>query len=109
MKIFPPSAGVTAGFSVAPGADMRNSERHQTVAQPRRFAGRKRQPNIRETNAERADQLREFAIGQLCQRLKLARVWSQPRKRNGDLRLPTLPQQIFRLRRKRNRLTPPFT
>ena len=108
MKVVLASAGITPRFSMAPGADERYAQRHEPIAQFRRFACREHQPNIGEHQAKRADDLDQFAIGHVGERLKFASARPQAGERNCKLRLPAFPQQVLRMRRYAQRFEAPI-
>src|SRR5450432_3272385 len=92
MDFFLARAGVTARFRARTGAHHRYAERQQAVAQSWFLARREHDPDIGEHEAERADELRQFAIADVRERFEFARAGPQSRQRNCDLRLPAMSQ-----------------
>ena len=80
MDFFPARAGVTARLGAGARAHHRDAERQQPVAQLRRFAGRKHDADIGKHQAQGANELGEFAVAQVRERLELARARTQPRQ-----------------------------
>ena len=107
MQFFLARAGVAARFGVAARAHHRHAQRHQSVAQLRRFARREHDADVREHDAQRADELRQFAVADVRERLEFTGAGTQPHRGNGQRRLPTVPQQVIRVRRRANRLVTP--
>ena len=107
MDFFLARAGVAARLGVAAGADERDAQRDESVAQRRGFAGREHQSGVGQEEAERADQLHQLAITEMRERLEFTRAGAQARQRDGELRLPALAQQILRVRRDAEGFQPP--
>ena len=109
MEFFLAGAGVAAGFGVAARAHQRDSQRNQAVAQLRGFARREHEAGIGEHQPKRADQLDQFAVGNMRERLEFAGARAQPRQRNRQLRFPTVAQQVIGVRGDAQRFVPPVT
>ena len=67
-------AGVAARLSVAAGADERDAQRQETVAQGGRLARREHQADIGKQQAEGAGELHQLAIGDVRQGLEFSRA-----------------------------------
>src|SRR5438552_17374965 len=73
MQMFTALPGVTAGLSVTAGAHHRYSDYRQRVSQRRALACAEHDAELRESNPQRAHQLRQFAVGHRKKRTKSAR------------------------------------
>ena len=94
VNIFAAGAGVAAGFGVAAGADVRDAEGEEAVAKAGGFAGGEDEADVGKTNSKGADELGEFAVGELGEGLEFAGVRAEAREGNGDLSFPTMAQEI---------------
>ena len=66
--------GVATGFSMAAGAQHRDPEWNQAVAQFRRFPRREHEAYVWEHQPKRTDKLHQFALADLRERLEFARA-----------------------------------
>ena len=107
MQMFDAAPGVAAGLSVASGAHHCHAERDQRVAQRRPFARAQDNSDLRKRDPQRANQLRQLAVTDRKERSKSASSRPKARQTDGDVGLPAAFQQIFEMRRERDRFILP--
>ena len=94
MQRFFARAGVTARFSVAAGADERNAERDQPIAQLGWFTRGEDEADIGKHEAKGANQLHQLTVAQVGERLKFPGARAQPGQGDRQLGFPAIAQQI---------------
>lgn len=102
-------AGVTAGFGMAAGADESDTKRNETIAQASGFAGGEDKADIRKHDAKGANQLDEFAVGDVGQGLKFPGAGTEPGKGNRQLSFPTVAKEVIGMGGNRERFVSPIT
>lgn len=95
MKFLFAGAGVTAGLGVAAGAHKGDAQGNEAVAKAGGFAGGKDEADIRKHDTKGANQLDQFAIGHVSERLKFAGARTKPRKGDGDLSFPAIAKEVI--------------
>src|SRR3954465_6784840 len=108
MDLFLAGARVAARFGMAAGPPEGNAEGDEDVSQFSRFPSGQDNSNVGQKEPQRADELEKVSIAHGGQRLKLAGARPQPGKRNGELGLPTIAQQILGMGGQGDRLAAPI-
>src|SRR6267142_3795125 len=108
MQILFPLAGVATRFRMAAGAHHGNAERSDGISQGRRLTRTQDDSDLRESNAQRAKELDEFAVGQGMCRMEVASGRAKTREADGNLGLPARTQEMFEMSGESHRFFPPM-
>jgi hypothetical protein len=95
MEFLFASAGVAAGLGMAARAHEGDAEGNEAVAQACGFAGGKDEADVGKHDAKGANELDEFAVGDMCERLKFAGAGTEPGKGDGELTFPAVAQEVI--------------